>query len=269
MGEVYRGTLEMFKRRHADEGYGKALYEYVSAVHDHNESRRIRHRPSRLTSEQFYILTRLRPGDIFRGINRYKGKEKHDLWRFYDISGFYIRLGAESSAVVVETDGPDLILPCGPFSGFRFTLSQMRDIACSVAAVVYLLEFNDYHAADYARWRAPPKLPVTFEMIGSGLGPNIEQRRKALLRSCAAKKSTTSLYRHFAANGELLYVGISCNFVNRLGQHRDGSSWYKLIKFVTVEHFATREEAEAAERRAIRTEFPLFNRQHSVLDIAA
>jgi hypothetical protein len=68
----------------------------------------------------------------------------------------------------------------------------------------------------------------------------------------------TALYRHFDKHGELLYVGISLSAVARLSQHRN-KQWFSQIESVTVEKFATREEAEAAEFTAIREELPKFN----------
>lgn len=69
----------------------------------------------------------------------------------------------------------------------------------------------------------------------------------------------TQLYRHFDENEGLLYVGISLSTFNRLSQHKDHSGWFKKIKNVTIEHFETREEAMAAERKAIKSENPKFN----------
>ena len=43
------------------------------------------------------------------------------------------------------------------------------------------------------------------------------------------------LYRHYDANGELLYVGISLNALNRLAQHREVSAWFPDIAKVTIE----------------------------------
>ena len=70
---------------------------------------------------------------------------------------------------------------------------------------------------------------------------------------------TTQLYRHFDESRSLLYVGISLSTFNRLSQHRDHSDWFKTITNVTIEHFPTREEAMAAERKAIKSENPKFN----------
>lgn len=75
-----------------------------------------------------------------------------------------------------------------------------------------------------------------------------------------------SLYRHFSAAGDLLYVGISLSALVRLGQHERHSGWFASISTVKVEHFDTREQALAAERAAVENEKPQFNknlrRQH-------
>jgi hypothetical protein len=40
------------------------------------------------------------------------------------------------------------------------------------------------------------------------------------------------LYRHFAADGSLLYVGISMCAINRLSQHEERSHWFDQIATV-------------------------------------
>lgn len=69
----------------------------------------------------------------------------------------------------------------------------------------------------------------------------------------------THLYRHFDANGTLLYVGISLSAFHRLGQHKNNAHWFKSIANMTIETFPSREKALNAERRAIRNEYPLHN----------
>ena len=69
----------------------------------------------------------------------------------------------------------------------------------------------------------------------------------------------TQLYRHFDGERKLLYVGISLSTFARLSQHKDHSDWFKKIKSVEIENFETREEAMAAERKAIQSEDPMFN----------
>lgn len=67
------------------------------------------------------------------------------------------------------------------------------------------------------------------------------------------------LYRHFNNNGALLYVGISNATVVRLGQHKLTAKWFKLVDYITIQRFKTREDAKAAESRAIAVENPVFN----------
>lgn len=72
----------------------------------------------------------------------------------------------------------------------------------------------------------------------------------------------TALYRHFDADGRLLYVGISLSPTYRLRQHHDCSAWFQSIANVTVEWFPDRSAAMAAERQAIKAESPEFNVVH-------
>jgi hypothetical protein len=71
--------------------------------------------------------------------------------------------------------------------------------------------------------------------------------------------STTTLYRMFAADGRLLYVGISSRAALRWQQHRHERPWWSEVATVTVEHFASRAEALGAELTAIREERPAHN----------
>lgn len=68
-----------------------------------------------------------------------------------------------------------------------------------------------------------------------------------------------SLYRHFDADGKLLYVGVSLSSVKRLMEHRSSSHWFPDISTVTIEKFPSREEVLQAERRAILEENPIHN----------
>lgn len=69
---------------------------------------------------------------------------------------------------------------------------------------------------------------------------------------------TCQLYRHFDKNDKLLYVGISECGLTRIKQHKR-SSWYHLVTKITIEHLASREEAELMERAAIAKECPIYN----------
>ena len=72
----------------------------------------------------------------------------------------------------------------------------------------------------------------------------------------------TTLYRHFNADGVLLYVGISLSALYRLSQHADHSEWYNEISKVEMEHFCDRPSAMVAERKAVISEGPLHNIHH-------
>lgn len=72
----------------------------------------------------------------------------------------------------------------------------------------------------------------------------------------------TQLYRHYDKSGTLLYVGISLSTVARLAQHRDTAQWFDAITDIKIETFPTREDALAAERRAIASENPTCNIRH-------
>lgn len=73
---------------------------------------------------------------------------------------------------------------------------------------------------------------------------------------------TTSLYRRFDADETLLYLGISDDLRARSRWHERHSPWAPFVARRTTEWHATRAAAEAAERAVIKSERPLFNRQH-------
>ena len=68
----------------------------------------------------------------------------------------------------------------------------------------------------------------------------------------------TQLYRHFADDGVLLYVGVSLSTIARLRSHQK-SAWFNRIAKITIERFPNRKVALKAERRAIRKEAPVYN----------
>ena len=67
------------------------------------------------------------------------------------------------------------------------------------------------------------------------------------------------LYRHFDADGRLLYVGVSLCALMRLRQHQGSSHWAGSIASITIEKFPDRHSASAAEMRAIEWEKPAHN----------
>jgi excinuclease UvrABC nuclease subunit len=72
----------------------------------------------------------------------------------------------------------------------------------------------------------------------------------------------TTLYRFYDADERLLYVGIAGSVTNRWESHRR-SFWWCDASTVKLQHFATRKEALAAEKTAIRDDSPLINRMHA------
>lgn len=75
----------------------------------------------------------------------------------------------------------------------------------------------------------------------------------------------TQLYRHFDSEGQLLYVGISINALERslerYKQH-SGTEWFPSVAKITVTDFQSRDEALEAEAKAIKAEKPKFNIRH-------
>ena len=71
------------------------------------------------------------------------------------------------------------------------------------------------------------------------------------------------LYRHFDADGKLLYVGITLNPESRQLTHRTTTPWRHLIATITQEMHPSLAIAEAYERHDIRTKVPLYNVSHS------
>jgi len=72
------------------------------------------------------------------------------------------------------------------------------------------------------------------------------------------------LYRAYGPQDQLLYVGISGNWSERLHSHERTSEWMELTDVVKIERYATREDVEKAERQAIVTEAPIFNKMHNL-----
>lgn len=70
---------------------------------------------------------------------------------------------------------------------------------------------------------------------------------------------STILYRYFDSDGDLLYVGITKNQVNRFTAHAKKSVWVSQISKATFTHFSTREAAIVAENAAIKDEKPKYN----------
>jgi len=67
-----------------------------------------------------------------------------------------------------------------------------------------------------------------------------------------------AVYRMFASDGRLLYVGRTGDARVRFGDH-GAKRWFVLVHTITLEWHATEAAAAAAETAAIRTERPRYN----------
>lgn len=88
---------------------------------------------------------------------------------------------------------------------------------------------------------------------------------QTLIHLTAAPEDTCQphvLYRFFAADGALLYVGITIDPRIRWRSHSKTKPNWRLVSTVTLEHFDSRREAETAEILAIQREQPAWNIQH-------
>jgi hypothetical protein len=69
------------------------------------------------------------------------------------------------------------------------------------------------------------------------------------------------VYRCFNAVADLLYIGSTVGLAGRIASHERETPWWPEVADVRDERFASLPEARAAERRAIRTENPLYNKR--------
>lgn len=76
----------------------------------------------------------------------------------------------------------------------------------------------------------------------------------------------TALYRLYDAEDRLLYIGITDSPRRRWAQHaaKQADAWWPDVARKSVEWFASRTDAEAAEMRAIEQEGPPYNSHHAI-----
>jgi predicted GIY-YIG superfamily endonuclease len=84
----------------------------------------------------------------------------------------------------------------------------------------------------------------------------IRRDKKEKGRSC-------QLYKQYAADGTLLYVGISDDAMVRTGQHAK-APWAHQISRIEIANFPTRARALKAETWAIETDRPVFNQRKKI-----
>lgn len=76
-------------------------------------------------------------------------------------------------------------------------------------------------------------------------------------------RGQTSLYRYYDSHGVLIYIGITGRGMARNAEHNADKDWWPYVASQSVEHFETRNEALAQERRLIGKHLPPFNTQHN------
>lgn len=81
-------------------------------------------------------------------------------------------------------------------------------------------------------------------------------------------RERTALYRCYSSGGDLLYVGITKNIGMRWQKHSSASAWWPQVARQTIDWYESRPAAEIAERVAIRTEHPKYNKYRYVSTIA-
>lgn len=81
----------------------------------------------------------------------------------------------------------------------------------------------------------------------------------APLRNPSMISRDAAVYRHFDAEGRLLYIGCTSDLLRRTLAHERRSHWFDQIAVIKVERFKSVEDAVAAETRAILAERPIHN----------
>lgn len=71
------------------------------------------------------------------------------------------------------------------------------------------------------------------------------------------------VYRVRDAAGCLLYVGCTNSLRVRLQVHRQSAAWWPAAASLAIEEHPDPQTARAAEKAAIKTERPIFNRHNS------
>lgn len=71
--------------------------------------------------------------------------------------------------------------------------------------------------------------------------------------------SALTLYRFYAADDTLLYVGLTINPGRRFGEHRQTKPWWDQIKHITLEQYDDYPTLVTAERLAIAIQRPRYN----------
>lgn len=74
---------------------------------------------------------------------------------------------------------------------------------------------------------------------------------------------TYYIYAYLAPDGEVLYVGQTCDVRTRRTRHRATHWWTPDLEWALIATASTRAESRAAEAAAIREHRPAHNYQHN------
>ena len=90
---------------------------------------------------------------------------------------------------------------------------------------------------------------------------NADAHGGAVCRQCQNGAAGAFVYRCFANDGRLLYIGATRRYGPRMAQHACSSPWWAEVADISREPHPSLPAALAAERLAIEAENPAYNRQ--------
>lgn len=93
------------------------------------------------------------------------------------------------------------------------------------------------------------------------IDPGAPYQQLAMAEETPPPGPAAALYRFYDSGRRLLYVGITGQPRERWTRHRRNASWWTAVAYVAVEIFPAEWEALDAERAAIRSESPRFNKR--------
>lgn len=84
---------------------------------------------------------------------------------------------------------------------------------------------------------------------------------KEICPYCEDVRLGPAVYRFYAKDGSLLYVGATASLTRRIEQHGRSTSWWPEVADVRVTRFSDMPHAFGAEVRAIQNERPVYNQK--------
>ena len=77
----------------------------------------------------------------------------------------------------------------------------------------------------------------------------------------------TAVYYIRGGAGELLYIGMTNHVAIRWNGHQQVQPWWDELRSLTVDWYDSREEAAAAEKTAIKAEWPKYNKTYLIRSV--